>query len=124
MRVRNLTWYVWRDEPLGPSNASGWQSGLLFADGREKPALQAFELPFAATTSRVWGVVRPGAGHRVAIEARTSSGAYRFVRSVQTDARGGFSASVEAPSWARYVRARVDDNAAGADVASRGVRVR
>jgi hypothetical protein len=123
-RVRNLTWYVWRDEPLGPSNASGWQSGLLFGDGRVKPALQAFRLPFEASTSRVWGVVRPGAGHTVAIEARTSSGAYRFVRSLSTDARGGFAAAVRAPSWARYVRARVADEAAGADVVSRGVRVR
>src|SRR3954468_24348108 len=123
-RVRNLTWYVWRDEPLGASHSSGWQSGLLSADGRVKPAMQAFTLPFAATTSRVWGVVRPGAGHRVAIEGRTASGAYREVRTLQSDARGGFSASLKAPSWARYLRAQVLDNTAGASLASRGVRVR
>jgi len=123
-RVRNMTWYVWRDEPLGPSNASGWQSGMFFADGRPKPALAAFELPFAASTSRVWGVVRPGAGHSVDIEARTASGAYRRIRTVSTDARGGFSASVKAPSWARYVRAHVADEAASGNLVSRGVHVR
>src|SRR4051794_1151599 len=123
-RVRNLTWYVWRDEPLGAKRASGWQSGMLYADGRVKPALQAFELPFAATTSRVWGVVRPGAAHTVAIEGRTASGAYRAVRTLQSDARGAFAASLRAPSWARYVRARVLDNTAGASLSSRGVRVR
>ena len=123
-RVRNMTWYVWRDEPLGPSNASGWQSGMFFADRRPKPALAAFELPFAASTSRVWGVVRPGAGHSVDIEARTASGAYRRIRTLSTDARGGFSATVKAPSWARYVRARVADEAASGNLVSRGVHVR
>jgi len=121
--VVNLSWYVWRDEPLG-RNGSGWQSGLFYADGRPKRAFAAFELPFAATTTRVWGQVRPGTTHRVAVEARPASGAYREIASLQTDARGGFAQAVRAPSWARYVRARVVDNAAGAGPVSLPVRVR
>ncbi|HEY3186373.1 MAG TPA: hypothetical protein VGJ70_02785 [Solirubrobacteraceae bacterium] len=122
-RVVNLSWYVWRDEPLG-RNGSGWQSGLFYADGRPKPAFAAFQLPFAATTTRVWGQVRPGTTHTVAVEARSPRGAYREIASLETDARGSFAAGVRAPSWARYVRARVVDNTAGAGPISLPVRVR
>jgi len=122
-RVANLTWYVWRDEPLG-RDGTGWQSGVLYADGRPKPTLQAFRLPFAATTRSVWGHARAGGGHSVAVEARPPRGAYRVVATLQTDALGFFSAPVRAPSWARYVRARVADQAAGSGAVSLAVRVR
>src|SRR4051794_4189407 len=69
-RVANLTWYVWRDEPVG-RNGSGWQSGLYYADGRAKPSFGAFELPFSATARGIWGVVRPGDAHHLALEGRT-----------------------------------------------------
>ena len=119
-RVVNLTWYVWRDEPLG-RNGSGWQSGLLYGDGREKPALAAFKVPFAATTRSVWGQVRPGDTHQVAVEARPRSGPYRAVTTLDTDAEGWFSAKVREPSWARYVRVRVVD---ATGLMSAAVRVR
>ncbi len=123
-RVRNLTWYVYRDEPLGHANATGWQSGLLYASGKAKPALRAFALPFAATTRSVFGIVRPGAAHRVAIQARSLHGSYRSIRSLSTGRTGAFSGRVRAPSWARYVRARVIDSTAAAGRTSLGVRVR
>ena len=46
-RVRNLTQYQWRDEPVSRAAAGAqegyarWQSGLLFVTGRPKPALSA-----------------------------------------------------------------------------------
>jgi len=122
-RVRNLTWYVWRDEPLG-RNASGWQSGLVFADGRAKPALRAFQTPFAATTRSVWGQVRPGAGHRLAVEGRSASGSYRALAAFDTGASGFFSRSLHAPSSIRYLRVRVIDATASAGLVSGTVRIR
>ena len=96
-RVRNLTWYVWRDEPVGPGGG-GWQSGLRYRSGRAKPALAAFAHPFWAfrrkpRTARLWGQVRPGGATSVTIERR-SGGAWRPVAQLQTDAWGGFRRDV------------------------------
>jgi hypothetical protein len=58
-RVTMLIQYLYRDEPV----LSRFQTGLVFADGRLKPSLQAFELPFAEMRrvgfeTTVWGQVR------------------------------------------------------------------
>ena len=60
-RVTMLIHYLYRDEPV----LSRFQTGLVFADGRLKPSLQAFELPFAEMRrvgfeTTVWGQVRGG----------------------------------------------------------------
>jgi hypothetical protein len=104
-RVRNLTWYVWRDEP---GSTSGWQSGVYRTNGRRKPALKAFRFPFRASTSRIWGQVRPGTTHEVTIEGRARRGAYRALRQVSTDAYGAFTVRMRVPRSVRYVRARAD----------------
>jgi hypothetical protein len=60
-RVTMLIQYLYRDEiQLGR-----FQTGLVFADNRWKPALQGFKLPFAQMDRRedravVWGQVRAG----------------------------------------------------------------
>jgi hypothetical protein len=107
-RVRGLTWYVWRDEPLA-AGSGGWQSGVRFADGRAKPALAAFARPVHAfrrgrATVRVWGQVRPGGRHRVAVQRRSGS-AWRTVADVATDARGAFQRDLVArgPATVRFV---------------------
>ena len=46
-RVRNLTQYQWRDEPVivrgrGVKSYSGWQSGLRYVNDKPKPAMRAF----------------------------------------------------------------------------------
>ena len=97
-RVRGLTWYVWRDEPLG-SGGTGWQSGMRSVDGRAKPALSAFPRPFwalrrARHSARLWGQVRTADGPvDVEIERRSGS-AWRRVAAVRTDARGAFRRDV------------------------------
>ena len=73
-RVRLLTQYEWRDEPVRRSTGgdpyAGWQSGLLFANDKPKPALKSFANPFfidqrpGSRSARLWGQVRPGATHR------------------------------------------------------------
>ena len=64
-RVTMLIQYLYRDEPV----LSRFQTGLVFADGRPKPALQAFELPFAemrrvGSETTVWAQIRSGAPGR------------------------------------------------------------
>jgi len=60
-RVTMLIQYLYRDEV----QLSRFQSGLIFADDRPKPSLQAFKLPFAEMKrqgfqTRVWGQIRGG----------------------------------------------------------------
>jgi hypothetical protein len=60
-RVTMLIQYLYRDEPV----LSRFQTGLVFVDGRLKPALQGFTLPFAEMRrvgfrTVVWGQIRGG----------------------------------------------------------------
>ena len=120
-RVRGLTWYVWRDEPMG-ARGTGWQSGVRFADGKAKPALAAFRRPFFARrlsrrSVRLWGQVRPGDGHRVTVERRVGS-RWRAVATLDTDSRGAFRRDVRASGRATF---RFRDET-GAASPSRAVR--
>ena len=90
-RVRLFTQYLWRDEPRAKDGAfSGWQSGLRYAGGRAKPSLAHFDTPFVidARRSRLWGQIRPGGAHTVAVERRTPLGPWAPLATVQTDGRG------------------------------------
>jgi len=90
--TRMFAQFLLRDlEPGGSGGASGtrqyWselQSGLLFADGRPKPAATAFKLPFYAQTANV-------AGRRVVLLFGQVRGAGRWqtVRVERRDARTG-----------------------------------
>jgi hypothetical protein len=60
-RVTMLIQYLYQDEP----QLSRFQTGIVFADGRLKPSLQGFELPFAEMRrvgfeTVVWGQIRGG----------------------------------------------------------------
>ncbi len=64
-RVTMLIQFLYRDEPT----LSRFQTGLVFADDRWKPSLQAFRLPFAQMGRRglqaiVWGQIRDGPGRK------------------------------------------------------------
>lgn len=64
-RVTILIQYLYRDEVA----LSRFQTGLVFADDRPKPSLQAFKLPFAQMARRgyravVWGQIRGGKAGR------------------------------------------------------------
>lgn len=113
-RVKCLMQYEWRDEPiasrgLGSKAFAGWQSGLLFADGRPKPALDVFADPFwidlrrGRTGARLWGHVRPGGAHTVHLQRRNgTSGPWRRFWSLNTDGRGYFTRQVKISSTAQY----------------------
>ena len=89
------------------ADPSSYQTGLLYPDGRDKPAVQAFKLPFWAqareangqTFVQVWGQVRPGSGPQsVALEAQRSDGTWHTVPSFETAPR---SDGRECPADAR-----------------------
>jgi hypothetical protein len=85
-RVRTITQYAWKDEPVddrgvGSKRYAKWQSGLLFDDGRPKPALAVFGLPLYADVERrvLWGMVRPDGYTSVSVTRRVT-GARRFTK--------------------------------------------
>jgi hypothetical protein len=64
-RITMLIQYLYRDEIV----LSRFQTGLVFANDRWKPSLQAFRLPFAemrrhASETVVWGQIRDGPGRK------------------------------------------------------------
>jgi hypothetical protein len=94
------------DRSRGLEGYREFQSGLLFADGRRKPAYRTFARPFVIVDRRgrirVWGQVRPGAAHEVTIERR-SGRRFRRVATVRTDVRGYFQSRIRARTgWYRY----------------------
>jgi hypothetical protein len=104
-RVKLLTQYVWQDEPAAPGSAySGWQSGLRYANGRAKPALAHFPVPFFLdpTRSLLWGQVRPGGAHPVLGQRRAAGGSWTTVARVSTDSRGYWSRHMRLSRGASY----------------------
>ena len=113
-RIKTLVQYEWRDDPLqnknpptrGASAYGGWQSGLLFADSRPKPALDAFANPFWVTARpgdpnvTLWGQVRPGDAHAVSLERRLPGRSWRALETVETDPYGVFTAQLDLPGAA------------------------
>ena len=99
-RVATVTQYQWQDERVrragtGAKAYAGWQSGLLYFDGRPKPALAAFARPLVAVqdASRagplLWGQVRSGGTHAIVVERRDPrSGEWRTRATFTTDPTG------------------------------------
>ncbi len=84
------------DDAKTPIEASkGWQSGLYFHDGRPKPAVQAFKVPFWAESQSVpggdfvvvFGQVRPGSGRKqIEVEMKGTGGTWIPVETYATRA--------------------------------------
>jgi hypothetical protein len=79
------------------ADPKSYQTGLLYPDGRDKPALQAFKLPFWAeareqrgeTFVLVWGQVRPGSGPQsVALEVQHGDGTWHTIPSIAGAPKG------------------------------------
>ncbi len=111
-RVRTIAHYEWRDEKISRKAATGtrayasWQSGLYYVDGRPKPARGVFPHPIWVRTRpngrvAIWGQVRPGDGPfdvRVMRRRAGSRGSWNRIARVQSDARGFWTATADAPS--------------------------
>jgi hypothetical protein len=127
-RVRNLTQYQWRDEPVivrgrGVKTYSGWQSGLRYVNDKPKPAFRGFLEPFVIDlgrrggVARFWGQIRPGSGARTVTVLRLRPGqrVFRKVATVKTDARGYWTRRLPVERRAKY---RFSWEEAGTTVAS------
>jgi hypothetical protein len=114
-RVRNLTQYQWRDEPViargrGLKAYSGWQSGLRYVNDRPKPAFRGFTEPFVIdlpphrSRARFWGQIRPGSGVRsvTVLRLRPGQNVFRTVATVRTDARGSWARRLLVQRRAKY----------------------
>jgi len=110
-RVRTFSQYLMNDDDpnAGGERYGGFESGLRFADGRAKPAYDAFRTPLAVTdygrSDVVWGLVRPvrGAVTSVAVQARDRGEKdYETLRTVRTNSRGTFGFRTRSKSGRRY----------------------
>lgn len=98
--VRSLTQYLLFDN--GDPVSKTFQTGLLFHDGRAKPAYQGYKLPLwlpqqrvkAGSRIRVWGLIRPaanGTAPEVAIQFRPlRSKRYRTLATRKASAARGY----------------------------------
>ena len=103
-RVHSFSQYLIRDDDIDASPGSrygGFESGLRFADGRKKPAYDAFRLPLVAVRDgsavRLWGRVR-GARRPVVVRVLSGpckgGGARAPIKSAVTDAGGVWTSVV------------------------------
>jgi hypothetical protein len=95
-RVRSLNQFQLVDGAVSGTGFSAFrefQSGLMFRDGRAKPAFSAFAQPVVRAGVRLWGQVRPGGSHEVVVERRAPGRRrFRAVRRLATDSSGYFTA--------------------------------
>jgi Cellulase (glycosyl hydrolase family 5) len=93
-RLRAVNQFRLTDGPLrrarGLRRYAEFQSGILFANRRKKPAYRSFPDPFVIDGSRFWGQVRPGGRHSVRLQYRRSRGRFRTVKRARTDSAGYF----------------------------------
>jgi hypothetical protein len=107
-----------------PGSRKRWrqyQTGLEFNDGRPKPSLFAFPLPFFADwrggSGHAFGEVRPGSGaRRVAIERLGSDGGWRAGPSFETAGDGTFRRTLARPGTYRFRWLRQGEPAYSAQV--------
>ncbi len=95
--VDAITWYLLVDQPPVPNYASTYQSGVYYLNGRPKPGLQAFSLPFVVqrTSSQratVWGM-SPVSG-TVLVQRLLRPGAWATVLRVRVQAHGIFTRTI------------------------------
>jgi hypothetical protein len=111
-RLRSYAQYLLYDDPIRPGPTavawSGFQTGLRFADGRKKPAWNAYMLPIVvhrtAMGVRIWGRVRPGEGRRtIQLERRVGRRFTTEGKRVGTDADGCFELSGTTLAAYRFV---------------------
>ena len=104
--VDTVTWFGLRDQRPVPSYAETYQSGVLLASGRAKPAARAFRFPFVMSRSGggavAWG--RSPVSGALTIEQR-SGGGWRRRRSLRVRAGAVFLVRLRASRGA-VLRAR------------------
>jgi hypothetical protein len=101
-RLKSYSQYQLYDDPARPGPAAvrwaGFQTGLRFADGRKKPAYDAYRFPISVKKSGskvlIWGRVRPGIGQRFAQLQRRGGSFVNAGARISTDSKGYFTKKV------------------------------
>jgi hypothetical protein len=107
-RIKLLGQYLWYDEPKVHGSYRTWQSGVRFTNGKAKPSLKHFAVPFAldAAHNRLWGQVRMGSGRQRVTVQQKPKGAKRFktLTRVRTDSRGywALKRKLKSGTWYRF----------------------
>ena len=114
-RVSAFSQYLLRDDrPIedesGSSRYGGFESGLRFSTGREKPSYSGFRLALSALRSKgsskvsLWGVVRPAGGPVDAdvLYGDRGSRTFEHLETVRTDSRGYFTLRTRYKKGRRY----------------------
>ncbi|MGI8800613.1 MAG: hypothetical protein ACR2KV_00340 [Solirubrobacteraceae bacterium] len=100
-RVRFFSQYLLRDDQPRPGTGyqrySGFESGLEFAAGGQKPSYRAWPVPLAVTRSggrvSLWGLARPaGTTTTVEIQVADGKGAFRHLQNRRTNGLGYWTA--------------------------------
>jgi hypothetical protein len=116
-RVMLLAQYLWTDEPAGGGRKyTGWQSGLHFNDGTDKPALDHFHDPIWIDfrDNAAWGQVRPGDVHAVTLQRRLAGSAiWEDLATVGTGIDGAWQVAIQPVPFATY-RSIADDGTTSA----------
>jgi hypothetical protein len=99
-RLKSYSQYQLYDDPGRPGPPAvkwaGFQTGLRFAGGRNKPSLDAYKFPIVVRKKRgkvvIWGRVRPGTGPRfVQLQQRRGSSFRNVGARIRTNALGYFT---------------------------------
>jgi len=110
-RVIGWSQYPFTDDSIpdtGADRFGGFQSGIKFENGREKPGIyDAFKFPFyvrrlSASKVEVFGGVRPaGEGAAVTVESRLGKGRWKRLASLKTAKQGYFDRRVNVSGAAK-----------------------
>lgn len=127
-RVRAISQYLLTDDfRTGTGNrcCGGFESGLRYSDGRNKPSLDGFRLPVVVQRNgakvKIWALVRPArSAVSVRIERRTGTGPWTALKTVTTDARGYLNTTSTYKSGGQWRTLWTD--AGGVTYTSPGVR--
>jgi hypothetical protein len=99
-RLRSYAQYLLYDDPQRPGPRevawAGFQTGLRFSNGRDKPSLIAYKLPIVVRKRgggvSIWGHVRPGKGPRfVQLQRRSGRGFANDGAPIRTNSGGYFA---------------------------------
>jgi Cellulase (glycosyl hydrolase family 5) len=105
-RVRGFSQYLLTDD----DDTGGFQTGLLYATGKAKPAFDAFRLTLDAKPTgsgkrkklSLWGLVRPATGSTTVVIERKIGKRFSTWKKVRTKTNGSFSATDTYRSSAQY----------------------
>jgi hypothetical protein len=108
-RVASFSQYLLTDDAPRTEGYKygGFESGLISADGKEKPAYQGFRLPLAAeaygSSDVLWGLVRPlRAKTQVTVLRQPKGKAWRELKTLDTTATGVFALKTSHHAGQRY----------------------